>query len=298
MIDLHTHTTASDGELTPKQLVVKAKKVGLSAIAITDHDSVAGIDEGKDGGKSGGKKVGIEVVPGVEFSTYWEASKRREFHVLGYFIDYKSPAILKVVERCQKVRKGRAVEMLNKLERLGFIVDRDYLGKITAGSVGKPHVSRVIIENNKNHQKLMEAFGRIPDFSGFIEKYLLSGQVGYVGKEGMTPKQAIDLIKKTGGVSVLAHPGYSLEIGEEDIIRKFVDWGIQGLEAIALAGDKKRTAKCIKHYSELAERYNLLVTGGSDFHREGKPKAGLGLVKWGIEIPDSILEELKSKITS
>ncbi len=289
LIDLHVHTTASDGELSSKQVVEKAKEIGLSAISIVDHDNVNAIGSGR----SWGKRLGIEVVPGLELTTYWREQNLREFHILGYFINYHSSLLLNTLAHFQKVRENRAYKMLEILESLGFVVDYDYLKKIAVGSIGRPHVARTVIENKKNWQKLREIFGKIPNFSEFIVEYIIPGKVAFVEKEGLEPKEAIGLIKKVGGLSVLAHPGYDVAFEEEKLLEQFAHWGLSGLEAIAPIGDKENTLQCIDFFSDQAKRLGLLITGGSDFHYEGKPEAGMGLLKWGIKIPYSLLERLR-----
>lgn len=291
LIDLHTHTTASDGVLSPTELVKKAKEVGLLALGIADHDSIDGIKEAL----SAGEKYDLEVVPSVEVTAYWKARDRKEFHILGYYIDFESKEVIDTFNFYQQVREERGKKFVSKLQELGFEITYERVKELAGGAVGRPHLTRAILGEKKNEAKLVEVFGQVPDMSTFIRRYLIVGTPAYVEKAGMEPDETINFIHNNKGIAVMAHPGWDLKIGEEDIVKQIADWGIDGIEAIHAKETKEDALRCIEYFSGLANKYNLLITGGSDFHSEDQkePGAGLGLTNWGIEIPYELLEKLK-----
>lgn len=293
LIDLHVHTTASDGILTPTEVVKKAKKLGLSAIGIADHDTIGGVKEAM----TAGKKFGLEVVPGVEITNYWSQQGRREFHTLGYYVDLDSELLNSTLNHYQQVRVKRAEKIVEKLQDLGFAITYQQVKKLAKGAIGRPHLARAVISNKHNKQLLNKAFGKMPDISEFIGAYIIPGKPAYVEKAGMEPDETINLIHQSQGIAVLAHLGWNLKIGEEETVKQFVDWGIDGLETIHGKKTKEESLECIGYFSSLAKKYDLLITGGSDFHGEweGEPGAGLGLLNWDIKIPYELLEKLKKK---
>lgn len=293
IIDLHTHTTASDGLYSPADLVKKAKEVGLSALGIADHDSINGIKEAL----SMGEKMDLEVIPSVEITAYWKARDRKEFHILSYYIDIKSREVIDTFSYYQRVREERGQKIVAKLQELGFSVSYEKVKELAGGTVGRPHLARAVLGEKKNEKKLKAIFGQIPDMSTFIQAYLITGKPAYIEKAGMEPPETINFIHRNKGVAVLAHPGWDLKIGEEDVIKQFADWGVDGIEAIHGKETKKDTLNCIQYFTGLAKKYHLLITGGSDFHadRESEPGADLGLLNWGIEIPYKLLESLKKR---
>ncbi len=289
-IDLHTHTTASDGNLDPSDLVKKARRTGLQAIAITDHDQVGGIKEAEEAGK----EYNLEIVTGIEITCYEKnAKEKKEFHILGYFIDYKNKELLNYLEKVQKGRVDRAKNMVDRLSDLGWNIDWIEVRMRAKGSVGRPHIAKTVLEKEANLKKLDNEFGYMPTVSDFIKKYLIPGKPAYFEKFAYNPKQAIELIKKSQGLAVLAHPCYDVPEGEEEIIERFKKWGLIGLEAIYPYKDIKKSKEKIEYFTCLADKYDLLVTGGSDYHGTEGLGAGLGILNWGLEVPYSILEELK-----
>lgn len=289
LIDLHVHTTASDGFYSPSQIVKKAKDLGLSAIAITDHDTIDGVRPSL----SAGKKLGLEVVPGVEITTRWKKQNNREFHILGYYINLADKKLNSLLKYCQKQRLQRARKMIKKLQDLGFKINLTQVQNLAQRAIGRPHLARAAIENNQ--KKLIQIFGHLPDLDEFFESYLRSGQPTYVRKTVPEPEQVIRLIHQSQGLAILAHPGCDLEIGEEEIIRQGVSWGLDGLEAICAKETKKESLKYIQYFSTLARKYKLLITGGSDFHND-QTKPGLGLLNWKMKIPYQLLKELKKAL--
>lgn len=289
-IDLHTHSTASDGALTPKELVKKAKRTGLSALAITDHDQVGGVDEGLETGK----EFQLEVIPGIEITSYLNIKQKScEFHILGYFIDYNNKALLDYLKKVNKGRVERAKKMVNALSKMGFDIDWTAVRIKAQGAVGRPHIAKAVMEAEKNLQKLEKDFGYMPTVSDFIGEYLVSGKPAYFEKWACNPQQAVSLIKKCKGVPVLAHPCYDIPEGNEKLIKKFKKWGIIGLEAIYPYKNIQASKEKSKYFTKMAEKYNLLITGGSDYHGTESLGAGLGILNWGLEVPYQLLEDLK-----
>lgn len=295
IIDLHVHTTASDGGYSSEEIVKKAKEVGLCAIAIADHDSVGSIERAIQIGD----EIGVEVVPAIELTTYWSTKNNREFHILGYYFDYKNVELLSVLEKCQRSREERAKKIVEKLNELGFVISYEEVDNLAKGSIGMPHVAEIAIKKIENEKKFMDIFGKIPDVGEFIKGYMVIGKPAYTKKYAIEPFEAIDLIHRIRGIAVLAHPCWDVPFGDESIIKQFADWGIDGVEAIQGKETKEESEKYIKYFSEMAKKYNLAITGGSDFHsdKDGKPGGdrGLGLLKWGIEIPYEILKNLQNK---
>lgn len=292
MIDLHTHTIASDGILSPKDLVKKAKEVGLSAIAITDHDQVAGIPEAL----KAGEEYAVEVVPGVELSTYWLAKNRKEFHILGYFIDWENKNLLESLLFFQKEREKRAKKVVKILTDLGYVCLWEDILSLAQGSIGKPHLAQAVLANPANRKKLMAVFGRIPEISPFIEEYLIAGKPAYVEKAGFSPKEAIDFIHQAGGIVTLAHPCFDLGMNDKSTLEALLDWGIEGLEAIYPYKNPQESRINADYFSNLARENNLLITGGSDYHGLDGVGAGLGFIEWGMKIENEILEKLKEAL--
>ncbi|MCL5091105.1 MAG: PHP domain-containing protein [Patescibacteria group bacterium] len=290
MIDLHTHSNASDGVLMPEALVQKAKEIGLSAMALTDHDQVSGVSKALESGK----KIGLEVVPGVELSSYWQEKERKEFHTLGYFINWEDQELKEKLTFFQEKREERAKKILRILRDWGYLGEWENLQKIATGSIGMPHIARTCFEDPRNKEKFLKEFGGIPQVNDFVQKYMLRGKPAYVEKTLIPPKEAIDLIHKVGGVAVLAHPCFDLSQGDFETIKILKEWGIEGLEALAPFRTPELTKESIKYFSRMAKDNNLLVTGGSDYHGIDGIGAGLGFLEWGMEVPDEILTDLKN----
>lgn len=293
-IDLHTHTIHSDGALTPEELVKKAKEVGLVAIAVTDHENT----EGLESAMRVGKELGVEVIPAVEITSH--PNKDTEHHILGYFIDYKDKKFQKELTKIQKSREERSKKVIKNLNSLGFFINFEEVKAATSGTIVAPHIAFRVLGDVENHKKLKKEFGNIPDTGEFIRKYLVPGTAAYEPRKALTPKESIDLIHSIGGLAVLAHPCWTAvkKEGEEIIFEdnKFSEVqkdGIDGVEALAHRENQEDTEKCVNHFSELAKKYNLVVTGGSDFHGFGSAGKALGFTDFYLKVPYSILENLK-----
>ena len=272
--DLHLHTTASDGMISPEELVMLAKEKGFSAIAITDHDTTEGLLEGINAGKA----YGIEVIPGIELSTL---KNEREIHILGYYPDPHCSALHNMLAQMIEARSSRALRMIEKLGDNSIYINRERVREIAGNKfIGRPHIAHALLEkgyiNNVNE--------------AFTEKFIGRGGQGYVERFKITPTEGIIMLKEAHAIPVLAHPGY-LSAGEpvsKEEIAALKTAGLQGLEVYY----SKHTPAQIDFYLKCAKEYKLLVTGGSDCHGSYDKPNSLGSVK----LPYSYVEKLKSKI--
>lgn len=265
--DLHLHTTCSDGMLTPETVVQIANKLKLRAIAITDHDTIDGIAPALREAK---KYSDLEVIPGIEINTHYEG---QEIHILGYYIDYKEDYLKQTLTEFQEYRILRAKKIIYKLNnqlKIDVCFD-EVLKKAKGPSVGRPHIAAALAEKGYA-ENIQDAF----------EKYLDLGKPAYVPRKKITPYDAIDIIKKSKGIPVLAHPGL---LEKQDIIQSLIDYGIIGIEVIHRDHSQWQN----KFYYDFALKNNLLMTGGSDSH--GTDPITIG----SLDIPAEFAYELKKK---
>ena len=263
--DLHVHTNFSDGSFTPEEAVAAAGKADLAAVSITDHDSVEAIGPAQEAAK----RYGIEVIPGVELSA---DAERREIHILGYYIDWKDPQFRERLKIFREVRLERAAKIVRKLEELGKKIDFERLVRTYGkGSLGRLHIAQEMLE-----------FGYARSIDEVFERYLGDYGPAYVPKQRLQPSEAIDLILKVGGVPVYAHPRIS---HRDELIPRLAKEGLRGIEAY----HSEQNPSVSDHYKRLAEKYGLLVTGGSDCHGKGKSEVLMGKVR----IPYELVEKLK-----
>lgn len=269
-IDLHIHTSRSDGVFSPSEAVAYAARMKLSAISITDHDSVDGIEEAIEASA----KYGVEVVPGIELSCEVAGSAKSEMHMLGYYIDYKSQELKKTLEIFKKARLKRALEILEKLGQNGIdIKDRGFISSAENKAVGRLHFAKALIEE-----------GYVSGISEAFQKYLSPGRAAYVPKYAISAEDAVKLIKKAGGIPVMAHPYYT-HYNDKALLRSLVECGLMGIEAWHI----KHTENAVKKFLNLAGEFELLATGGSDCHGPYKDCAPImGTVK----VPYCVLEKL------
>jgi len=267
MVDLHTHSTASDGSYSPEELVKLAKEAGLLAIALTDHDTVDGLPLAKKTAQD----IGINFVCGVEISVKFEG--KGHFHLLGYFKSPEVPELSGVLKKLHEARAKRNERMIEKLNELGVDISMEELREVAKGEIGRPHIA-----------KLLVAKGVVKSFEEAFDKYLKKGAPAYVPKALLTPEEAISLVLKAGGVPVLAHPVtlkldyYSLK----EYIKRLKDLGLKGIEAYYTEHTEDLTQELLKY----AKEFDLIVTGGSDFHGENKPDIKLGVGLGNLKIPD------------
>ncbi len=255
--DLHCHTTASDGLFTPRELVLLAKKKGLKAVAITDHDTILGWTEAENVGR----EYGIDILRGVELNTDWNG---KEVHILGYELDRESKIVQERLVELQLSRLKRIREILECLRHLGIKIPIDDVLEFARGeSVGRPHVAQALVKH-----------GYVTDNQEAFLHYLGSGAPAYVPRFKLNTTEGIRFIRESKGVAVLAHPG--VQGLEESIIASWVDAGLQGVEII----HSDHNSDDEKRYRHIAKQYDLIMTGGSDFHGDNKPLVTLG--KWGV----------------
>ncbi|MFC1967738.1 PHP domain-containing protein [Chloroflexota bacterium] len=243
-VDLHVHSSVSDGKYTPPEIVGKAAALGLSYISLTDHDSVDGITPAR---LAAADFPGLTVIPGVEIST---EAPDREVHVLGYFIDYNDKALQTRLAGFTDSREERARKMIAKLGKLGINIEWSRVREIAGeGSIGRPHIAQAMLEK-----------GYITSFAEAFDKYIGHGGPAYAERDKMTPAEAVELIIQADGLPVLAHP---LTIDNpEALVIELKEAGLTGLEAHY----KDYTAEERLLLADLANKYNLITTGGSDYH--------------------------------
>lgn len=275
MIDLHTHTTASDGSHTPSGLVRYALSKGLKAIAITDHDTLDGLPEALDEAA----RLGLEVVPGVEISVDFKP----EMHILGYFLCGGYTGMNEVLKELQEKRSERNPKIIKKLNELGMKITMEEVDALAGGGVtGRPHIARVMIEK-----------GYVGSVAEAFDKYLASGRPAYFSKEKLTPEQGIEETAKAGGLPVLAHPIF-LDMDEAELdllLGKLAKAGLMGIEAFYSENTDDQTKELLR----LAGRNNLFVTGGSDFHGSFKPDIEIGTGRGNLSIGYELLEIMRQR---
>jgi len=257
--DLHCHTTASDGLLSPTELVQLAAKLGLKGLGITDHDTIQGWEEAV----VAGNYYQIRILKGIELNTNW---KGKEVHVLGYEVDRSSTLLTDKLKELRKAREKRLVEILDRFRGLGINISVGEVQQFAHGeSIGRPHIAQALIER-----------GYVSNIQEGFEIYIGRGAPAYVPRYNLTTEEGIHLIREAHGVAVLAHPGVQrLEEG----IPTWVQAGLQGIEVL----HSQHNSDDELRYLEIAREYSLLPTGGSDFHGE-VCKPGVNLGGWGVSL--------------
>jgi len=279
VVDLHTHSTASDGTYSPQDLVKLAKEVGLFALALTDHDTLKGLETALKAANT----LGVNFVCGVEISVKFEG--KGHFHLLGYFKSPEVPELQSVLEKLQEARAKRNEKMVEKLRELGVDISMDELREFAEGEIGRPHIAKLLVEK-----------GVVKSFEEAFDRYLKKGAPAYVPKALLSPEEAISLVLKAGGVPVLAHPVtlkldyYSLKA----YIKELKDRGLVGIEAYYTEHTEEFTQEVIKY----AKEFGLITTGGSDFHGENKPDIKLGTGFGNLRVPDECYYELVEALSS
>jgi predicted metal-dependent phosphoesterase TrpH len=258
-VDLHCHSTASDGTFAPAAVVRLAKEVGLTGLALTDHDTIGGVEEA--GAEA--KKLGIDFLPGIEISA--EFPHPGTLHLLGYGVDPQSDVLRDMTRQLLEGRDNRNPKIVAKLQQLGVSITMDELEQEAGGNVvGRPHIAAILMRK-----------GYVSSIKQAFDKYLAPGGAAYFDKERLSPAKALAMIKQSRGVSVLAHP-VQLRLENDSqldrVVKDLVDLGLQGLEVIHSDHD----AATIEKLSQLADRFGLVKTGGSDFHGSNKKGIQLG----------------------
>ncbi len=268
-VDLHTHTTASDGTLAPRDLVRLAVRHGVRVLAVTDHDSTGGLDEALD---EAARHSRLTVVPGIEINCDVE---RAEVHVLGYLVDWRAPWFQRFLEEQRTERVARVHRIAERLAELGLPVDPAEVFAVAGeGAPGRPHVAQVLVQRGYV-RSVREAFDR----------YLRSDGPANVPRRRLTPAEAVAVVRRAGGVPVLAHPGLA---GRDDLIPDLVRAGLMGIEVYYAEHSAAQTAG----YREICRSLGLVATGGSDYHG---PRSGRSNPPGTPAVPLSAWEELRAR---
>lgn len=267
-VDLHIHTTASDGKFTPAEIVRKAREAGLIYIAICDHDSIEGVAPAQE---AASKNPGITVIGGVEVNTDIPAG---ELHLLGYFYDRNNIELKQTLVKLRESRIERAQKMINKLRKMGIKIDFVRVQELAGnGSIGRPHIAQAMLEK-----------GYINSFREAFMKYINRGGPAYVERDKVTPAEAIQLILRSGGLPVLAHP---LTFDNfEAIIAELKPAGLVGMEVYY----NNYSSEQIKNLLRIAVKFSLIPTGGSDYHGlDSMNEAPLGTVEVPLESAERLI---------
>lgn len=274
LVDLHVHSNASDGSFSPSQLVLEAERTGLTAMALTDHDTTAGVNEAL----LAAEPLNVEVIPGIELSCIWNEI---EIHILGLFLDYDNKELLDFLAAARNRRLSRNQEMLDALNRDGFSVTAEDL---TDGNektvVTRAHFAKALLKN-----------GYVSSVDQAFRKYLSPGCPYYRKKEDVTPKEAMEVLLGAAAFPVLAHPClYKLGWAEiEELVSYLKDLGMRGLECYHSSNNQNESGKLRK----LAIKYGLCPTGGSDFHGSAKPDIALGTGRGNLRVPALLLDDIR-----
>lgn len=275
-IDLHTHSVKSDGAMTPAEVVREAKKHGLSAIALSDHDSIDGVAEAMDEGK----KIGIEVVPAIELSAECDT----ELHILGYYIDINNKKLLDTLAYAREVREQRQIETCKKLNELGFDVTMDEVRELA----GTPVLCRA------HFAKILTEKGYVESPKEAFLKYLDYGCYAYSNKQALTGEEAVQLIGQSGGMAFVAHL-HLIKLPDEplrEFIKSLIPYGLDGIEGYYTDYTQEMQDK----YQAIAKEFGLIISGGTDFHGEMKPHISIGTGLGNLKIPYSVLDGIKSEL--
>lgn len=276
-IDLHVHSLKSDGSLTPTQLVDLAIEKGLSAFALTDHDSIDGLDEAI----SYAKDKPVEVIPGIEFSTEYEG---RDIHIVGLYIDYKCDAFQKQIQNFVDSRVNRNKKMCARLREEGI--------DITYEALVSEYPDAVLTRSH--YAGYLFRHGYVKSRPEAFDRYIGDHAPCFVPREKVTPIQAIQLIRKVGGIPIMAHPilYHMSDKKLEEVTKSFAENGLMGIEAIYSTYSTSEE----RQMRELAAKYNLLISGGSDFHGQAKPGLELGTGYGKLYVPSTYLDEMKKHL--
>lgn len=274
--DFHAHTAASDGSYSPHSLVKKAMDEGLEFIAITDHDTIAGVGEAFEAGK----EFGVMVIGGVEISIDFEPGT---MHLCGYFFDIENQQLNDALRYVQEARFNRNPQIIEKLNEAGIDITMSEVEDAAGGKqIGRPHMAKVMLAKNY-----------VKDIKEAFNKYLAKEARCYVDKKRLTLEKAVDIIKNAGGVAVLAHPGempFETKEEYETLLSYIKERGVFGLESYSSHHNEEENLM----FKQLAERAGLFSTGGSDFHGETKPDIELGVFAESCDIEiNALIEKMK-----
>lgn len=277
-LDLHLHSVFSDGSLTPEEITSVAMDLGLNALSITDHDNLLAYSCAKEYAQKRSMETGQpipEIIPGIEVNTIYD---KYEVHVLGYYVDDSNENMAKLINYQKNARVEQTVEILKNLKKMAKIdIKLDAITGLVkeGGSIGRPHIAKAIV-NAGGVSNMLEAY----------RKYISDESPTYIKRKTVSPHEAVETIYETGGIPVLAHP---CDIDSpEELITELMNYGLRGIEVY----HRKHSPGMIEYYSSLAEKYELIVTGGSDCHG---PKASGQLFLGKTHVPDWVLTELKKE---
>ncbi len=269
-VDLHLHTVFSDGQCQPDELVTAIAEQGLSALAVTDHDTT----ESLSAVQKAAEATGMTVIPGIEINTVWQD---KEVHILGYFIDPEDASLQAVIRHHQDARVSQMKEMaqrLKKLKRIDISFE-DIRAASGHNSIGRPHVAKVLVEK-----------GTVTSISEAFNRYLNPRCETFVRRKTVPPHEAVEAIYESGGIPVIAHPGDMEKI--EDLTLDLMNYGLRGLEAY----HRSHSPALIEFHCSLAEKHGLIVTGGTDFHGTADV---YGKALERVNMPEYVYEELKNE---
>ncbi|MCM1495928.1 MAG: PHP domain-containing protein [Bacteroides sp.] len=272
-IDLHVHSNASDGTLTPREVVALAIEKNLAAIALSDHDTVKGVEEAIQAAKGSN----LVVIPATELSCYYQGI---EIHILGLFVDYKNPEFLEKLEELEQARQQRNLDMIKKFQEAGISITLEDLQAGNPNSViTRAHFARALVQK-----------GICKDKKTAFDRYVGVGCPYYLPKPQITPEISLPLITRAGGLPILAHPMlYHLGYPQiEELIQYLIPLGLKGVEAYHSSNYTEQSNKL----RSLAVKYNLVISGGSDFHGSNKPDIELGTGRGGLRVTEHILNQL------
>ncbi len=267
-IDLHVHSSASDGLYPPAELVRRAHQAGLSRLGLVDHDTTDGIEEAEEAGEA----LGVTIIPGIEVNTDLPQG-RGDAHVLGYFIEYARPDFQRSLHALRDARERRGQRMVERLRALGLDISWERVRELAVGAVGRPHVARALIEA-----------GYATSVNEAFDLYLSPGRPGYIPRYKLSAEDAVRLIKSARGVPALAHPAQIPDL-EESVLAPLVIAGLQGLECYYGQYEPEEVERLLR----LADAYGLLPTGGSDYHGPNMHPTPLG----GRYVPEAAYERLR-----
>ncbi len=274
LVDLQSHSTYSDGTCTPREIVELAAQAGLAAVALTDHDTVAGVPEFIDAGS----ELGVETLPAIELSV---TAAQARVDILGYLIDPASRPLTELIQQARAYRAERLPEMLEALDEADVPLEREAVEAIAGGTaIGRPHIAQALV-----------AAGHAGSVGEAFDELIGRGQPGYVPKRRLDPAEAIEAIHAAGGVAVLAHPCLIHPAQLMPVLDALTPRGLDGLEVYYSAHD----AEHVRAFTQIAEARGLVKTGGSDFHGENRPEIQLGTGRGDLAVPYDCVEALKQR---
>ena len=277
MIDLHTHTSASDGTLSPVELIALAKERGIEAIAVTDHDTIEGLPEALEAGK----QLGIEVIPGMELSVEHSPGS---MHILGLLINPDDKGLNDTLTKLQESRSSRNPKIIEKLNELKMPITMEEVEKISGGGqVGRPHIAAALVKN-----------GHVKNTQEAFDKYLKKGAVAYFERVRLSRAEAADAIHDAGGLLILAHPGTLGVNGSalDNLLSELKEDGFDGVEVFYNNHSHVEEDRLMK----IADKLGFIISGGTDFHGDNKPAIKLGVGYGNMAIPYEVLQEMKQRV--